>query len=293
MTARTAMRFPALQQYLDRLNHAPQAASLWLDRQGRVQGRYFNATLTSAFQPVRMLDSKRIVGFDGYARSYSESDPGLSLWKLLDHAASDDESVELDRLCRMLHAINFYRQPESAGLDLYLSVHGRLLAAVGANHGIAFRRVLEALGLPHEKIVLQLPPVTRDQRWLLNYVADNHHRNGFRLGINAVGARQALDLLYQAQPEVLKVDAREIGDAAATLRLLRESDRRGVQVVFKRVESATTATTLRQLGEQLGQVVLAQGFLWDQPQASLDVANARRSATALPAGGAFPFRAAS
>ncbi len=29
----------------------------------------------------------------------SKADEGLSLWRLLDHAASDDESVELDRLC--------------------------------------------------------------------------------------------------------------------------------------------------------------------------------------------------
>ena len=105
---------------------------------------------------------------------------GLSLWRLLDHAASDDESVELDRLCRMLHAINFFRQNEAEQADLYLNVHDRLLSAVSSNHGHAFQRILDALGLPIERIVLQLPTVTTNQSWLLNYVADNYRRNGFR-----------------------------------------------------------------------------------------------------------------
>jgi hypothetical protein len=61
-------------------------------------------------------------------------------------------------------------------------VHARLLAAVNNNHGVAYRRILAALELPHERIVLQLPVVTPNQRWLLNYVLDNYRRNGFRLG---------------------------------------------------------------------------------------------------------------
>ncbi|WP_050462683.1 EAL domain-containing protein [Herbaspirillum autotrophicum] len=262
----------ALENYLARLNSSVQAQSrVWLDAEGRAQGKYFNTTLTSAFQPVRLFGAGHIIAYEGFARSYSESDSGLHLWKLLDHAASDDESVELDRLCRMLHAINFYRQPQAAAVDLHLNVHARLLAAVGSNHGIAFRRILNLLELPHEKIVLQMPVVTQNQGWLLNYVLDNYRRNGFRLGISAVDARDALHLLEKVKPDMIKVDARELSDEASTATLLRRTLELGIQVAFKRVENPAVFASLQQLALGSGQTLHAQGYLWDQPQATLGV----------------------
>ncbi|WP_025915977.1 EAL domain-containing protein [Herminiimonas sp. CN] len=278
------MPFPALQKYLVRLPATPQAAtSVWLDRHGRATGRYFNSTLTSAFQAIRAPAAQQIVGFEGFARSHSNSDSGLSLWKLLDHAASDDESIALDRLCRMLHAINFFRQPQAAHTDLYLSVHARLLAGVSANHGNAFRRVLDSLELPHEKIVLQLPLVAKHQNWLLAYVADNYRRNGFRLAVNAADAGQALALLDALQPEAIKVDAREIPDPDAALHLLQEAGRRGVRLIFKRVETEAVAATLHALAASAGQTLLTQGFLRDLPAAALATSNTLGTTADLPA----------
>jgi EAL domain-containing protein (putative c-di-GMP-specific phosphodiesterase class I) len=261
------MTFPALQQYLARLHDSPVDTTLWLDEQGKAHGRYFNSTLTSTFQPIRLLESGRITGVQAFMRSYSTSDEGLSLWKLLDTVATDDQSIELDRLCRLLHAVNFYRQPDLADHDLYLSVHARLLSAVDSNHGTSFRHVLDVLGLPHRKIVLQLPPIQPDQAWLLNYVADNYRRNGFRLAVNAANAHQGLALLDEVQPDVIKVDVREITDEAATLQLLRNAGSRNVPVIFKRVETTVVRDKLQKLGRQSGRPIVAQGYFWDRPQA--------------------------
>ncbi len=184
----------------------------------------------------------------------------------------------------MLHAINFYRQQRAAGHDLYLSVHARLLAAVDSAHGVAFRRVLNGLELPHEDIVLQLPQVTQNQNWQLNVVADNYRRNGFRLALNAADARQAFDLLDQARFEVIKVAAREINDEEATLRLLREAAARGMRLIFTRVQTQAVHATLLRLGEQAQQAIFAQGCLWDLPAASLDAAGAVARATDFAAG---------
>ena len=284
------MFFPALQQYLARLGdgsdgHAA-SRSIWRDGQGRVQGRFFNATLTSAFQSIQALGAdgiNQINGFEGFARSYSASDQGLSLWRLLDQAASDDESVALDRLCRMLHAINFFRQQPAPNADaslavqpdLYLSVHARLLAAVESHHGVAFRRVLDALEVPHERIVLQLPPVRSNQDWPLAVVLQNYRRNGFRLALNADDAQQGcqlLDLPGQAQADVIKVDAREINDEATALRLIRGAALRDVRLIFTRVDTVGVHRTLLRLGEQSQQAILAQGYLWHLPSASLSPA---------------------
>lgn len=269
------MRFPVLENYLARLPHAAMPnAHVWLDNEGRAQGRYFNCTLTSAFQPVRELASGRIAGFEAFLRSYSGQDGGLSLWKLLDHAASDDESIELDRLCRMLHAINFYRQPEASLMehaDLYLSVHGRLLAGVSSNHGMAFRRILDGLGLPRERIVLQLPRITQNQGWLLNYVADNYRLNGFRFAINAKDANEGLDLLHQVRPDVVKLDAREIRDPDAVFKLVRTAAEAGIRTVFKRVESREVMRVLEHLGEDDAQSIHVQGKYRDSPWHALSV----------------------
>ncbi|WP_034297073.1 EAL domain-containing protein [Herbaspirillum sp. RV1423] len=268
------MKYQALEKYLARLDGSvKEGARVWLDAEGKAQGKYFNTTLTSAFQPIRMFGNHEladagIVAHEGFARSYSEDDSGLHLWRLLDQAASDDESVELDRLCRMLHSINFYRQAEDE-VSLHLSVHARLLAAVESNHGIAFRRILNLLELPHEKIVLQMPVVTQNQGWLLNYVLDNYRRNGFRLGISAADARDALALLDKVKPDMIKVDARELADEESTERLLRRAGEHDIRVVFKRVENPTVFGKLQELGSSLSTPVYAQGYLWDTPKSTL------------------------
>jgi EAL domain-containing protein (putative c-di-GMP-specific phosphodiesterase class I) len=267
------MTYPVLKQYLARLGQGGagpnNSTSIWLDADGRAQGRFFNCTMTSAFQPVRELSQGRAVAYEGLARSVSAADQGLSLWKLLDHAASDDESIELDRLCRMLHAINFFRQEDSGGADLYLNVHDRLLSAVSSNHGYAFQRILDALDLPIGRIVLLLPPVTAQQGWLLNYVADNYRRNGFRFALHAASARDGLHLLERVRPDVIRLDAGSRADERSVLDLLAQARQAGARVVFKRVETAESLLALQRIGEASGQALLAQGLLLDPPRTLL------------------------
>jgi len=264
------MSFPILKKYLARLSDASGAASsIWLDHEGKAHGRFFNCTLSSAFQPIRQLASGEVRAYEGLVRSVSAQDQGLSLWRLLDHAASDDESIELDRLCRMLHAINFFRQAGEGTQDLYLNVHDRLLSAVSSNHGHAFRRILDALELPLQRVVLQLPAASPQQGWLLNYVSDNYRRNGFRFAVNVPNAREALLLLDRLRPDVIKLDARELQDSEALLALLKRSAQDNVALVFKRLESTPALTVLRQLGEAADVPLLVQGYMLDEPRADL------------------------
>lgn len=272
------MTYPVLQDYLARLSHVTQAAtSVRLDADGKALGRFFNCTMTSAFQPIRRLAAHpaadlqqgELIGFEGLARSASAADAGLSLWKLLDHSASDDESIELDRLCRMLHAINFFRQPAAGQADLYLNVHDRLLSAVSSNHGHAFQRILDALELPISQIVLQLPAVTPHQGWLLHYVADNYRRNGFRLAVNVASVQEASSLLARLQPDTIKLDARELGDETAAADLLAQCAAAQVRVIFKKLESAKALASLQRIAALARQPVLAQGYLLGHPGAEL------------------------
>lgn len=278
------MTFPVLQEYLSRLYSTPGANTrVWADAEGRAFGRFFHSTLTSVFQPIRCLGDGTVIGYEGYARSHSDSDTGLSLWRLLDHAASDDESVELDRLCRMLHAINFFRQAAAGESDLYLNVHARLLAAIDGNHGVAFGHVLKVLGLPRDRIVLQLPVVVEHQDWLLGYVADNYRRNGFRLALNAANIGEAIVLAEKHRPEAVKVDTRYGLDDGPAIRLLELCAGIGVRVIFKRVDNSDTVDFLQRIAAVSGQAVHAQGFWWNCPSAEV-VAYRSRSAADLPLG---------
>jgi EAL domain-containing protein (putative c-di-GMP-specific phosphodiesterase class I) len=264
------MSFPVLQDYLARLSGAASTtSSIRLDHEGRAQGRFFNCTLGSAFQPIRELGSGAVQAYEGLARSASAQDQGLSLWRLLDHAASDDESIELDRLCRMLHAINFFRQAGANQQDLYLNVHDRLLSAVSSNHGHAFRRILDALEFPLARVLLQLPAATPQQGWLLNYVADNYRRNGFRLAINVAGPGEALQILERLQPAAFKLDARELADTPALRELLQRVQGSGVGLVFKRIETEASLNRLRALADSAGIALLGQGYLLDQTRETL------------------------
>jgi EAL domain-containing protein (putative c-di-GMP-specific phosphodiesterase class I) len=276
---KAVMSFPVLQQYLARLaDPAATSSSLWLDAAGRAHGRFFNCTMTSVFHPVRELDSGAAVACEGLARGISAEDEGLSLWRLLENAASDDESVELDRLCRMLHAINFFRQPDCQQLDLHVNVHGRLLSAVSSNHGHAFRRILASLELPLERIVLQLPPTTPQQNWLLGYVADNYRRNGFRFAVHAGSVQEGLALLERVRPDVIRFDSRDVRDREGLARLLSVAAEKGARVLFHHAEGAGALSSLHGIADLAGVQPLAQGHGLDMPRAVLPAQPVRAAA---------------
>ncbi len=250
----------ALHAYLAQLsNPARSGSSLWLNDQGQAEGQFFNCALTSAFQPICKLGGGAPGAWEAVVRNVAPLDAGLSLWRLLDHAASDDESVELDRLCRMLHAINFFRQPAASNGDLYLSVHNRLLSSVSSNHGHAFRRILDALELPTGRVVLQLPKVSANQRWLLSYVTDNYIGNGFRMALHLGAPSEAEALLARTRLAAIKIDAQAIGSDDTLAALLALAAERGAQLIVRQVETTSARDQLERVAAATGLPVYAQG----------------------------------
>ncbi|MFZ4527127.1 MAG: EAL domain-containing protein [Undibacterium curvum] len=264
------MHYPTLQHYLSRLQSALSNSQLWLDEQGRARGRYFNASLTTAFQAIRSGQDQQVIAYEAYARSFDPTDQGLNVWRLLEFVANDEESVELDRLCRLLHTMNFYRQSGVRQLDLYLSVHSRLLAAIEGNHGMAFRRILDVLELPHQHIILQMPAATASQRWVLAHVVENYRRNGFRVGVNAANLEQAIDLLQRVRPDAIKIDIYAANRPELQISLLEQAERAQCQVIFKRIEQQEKFEAL-QNSHGTASPYLVQGFLFDIPAAELPV----------------------
>lgn len=235
------MSYSALHDYLSRLSSgASPSNSLSIGDDGDVQGRIFNTRLGSEFHPLRVLGTNEVAGYAGRVRPVAFEDQGLPLWRILDGAASDSESVELDRLARMLHAINFFRRADSGKHTLYLNVHDRLLSAVSSNHGMAFRRILDGLELPVEQVVLQLPAVNARQNWMLNYVADNYRRNGFRIAVKVSTAAQVSSVLGHAPVDAVRITSLEGASPADLAQAFGQAAVLNVDVIVK--ESALPAT---------------------------------------------------
>lgn len=226
---------------------------LFEGQDGRIAARFFNARLSSVFQAVRSAENMELIAYEAMARSFSVNDTGLSILKLLEHATSDDESIQLDRLCRLLHVLNFFRQHPAPHIGLYLSVHSRLLTAVNGNHGAAFQRVLANLEIPQQRIVLQLPPITASQGWAIAHVADNYRKNGFRFAVHARNLEQAFELLETVHPHVLKLDLQSAvlqQDTKLFDRLLSISAQRQCQLILRKVDQINASRDLQALSWQ-------------------------------------------
>lgn len=272
------MKFPVLDAYLRQLSsQKADHDKLWIDQQGRVQGRFLNCSLTSVFQGIASLDGKHLMGYEAHSHSYSSSDAGLSVWQLLMNAASDEESVELDRLARMIHVMNFFRQSEQNPLNIFIDVHDRLLTAVSSDHGAAFRRIVSGLGLPPSRIILQLPYVKASQNWALNHVVDNYKLNGFPVATRAADIDEALRHAEALRPGLIRLDISRIGNGDRLARLIERTATLSVQLVFSRVEYDSELLLLREIASEVQSTthhLYVQGSLIDEPQTELSYVEA-------------------
>ncbi|AYH42899.1 EAL domain-containing protein [Azoarcus sp. DN11] len=224
---------------------------------GGVVGDWFGCELSSVFQPVVDPLQHQAIGYEAFLRILGGGQRDLSPWMLFSANADDDRLVALDRLARTVHALNFIASKEE-GL-LFLNVHGRLLAAVAADHGAAFRRVVDALGLPPDRIVIEAPVVASRQADLLSFVLRNYRHNGFRVGVNVESVAQWRTLAGVVRADFIKIDssallADEQGGAALDELLAVAGSGR---VVVKRVEAAPA--------EPWPAGVLAQGYAYGAP----------------------------
>lgn len=257
----------ALERYLHDLPRSADGGhAVWTTPEGRVAGRFLRSSLSSVFQPLIHLDSGREIGHEAFIRSFDDTGGDLSPWNLFANAASDEALIELDRLCRTLHVLNYFGR---AGDDasLFLNVHGRLMLAVGEDHGSAFGRVLSALDIERRRIVIESPEAMSSDLSLLAYVLLNYRYNGYRVGVNLARGEQIGELVRHVRPDFVKLD----GGRDDTLRDIgRHADlcaRHGIQLIVKRVGQDGLAPRLREAG-----VALAQGHALGRPRPATPVA---------------------
>ena len=156
---------------------------------GRVVGHFFHCRLTSVFQPVFDISERQVVGHAAYVRSDAIDDGALSPWGIFALAAEDPLLVRLDRLCRTLHALNYFGAVPERQI-LFLAVQPRLLESVKDGHGRAFEKVLDLIGVETSRVVIEIPPEVNQDRRLLKHVIVNYRSRGYRMFQSRRGQRR-------------------------------------------------------------------------------------------------------
>ena len=177
---------------------------------GWIVGQFFNCWLSSVFQPVLESSGRTIVGHAAYIRSTLTSGGSLSPWQAFGLTEGDKLLVRFDRLCRTVHALNYFSD-DAGKSDLFVTVQPRLLESVKDDHGRAFERILNIIGVETARVVIEIPiEVNRDWR-LLKHVISNYRSRGYRISINHSGVNEdwvaELASLYPLFPEIIRLDA--------------------------------------------------------------------------------------
>lgn len=242
---------------------------------GDVVGDWFGCELSSVFQPIVDPADGSTFGYEAFLRILGSGERTLSPWTLFSANAEDERLVALDRVARTVHALNFITSVSDDSL-LFLNVHGRLLAAVSNDHGGAFRKVIDALGLPPERIVIETPLAASSQPDLLAFVLRNYRNNGFQVAINVDSPAQWQSLSSRVPAQFVKIDGNELMTASDWVERLRGlSSLRG--------EARVIATRLEQkVAEALPPGLLLQGFAYGQPSQRAALAQPERYATRRP-----------
>lgn len=228
---------------------------------GGVHGDWFGLSLSSAFQPIVDSRSRQVAGHEAFLRSGKPNDEGLSPWTLFSTAADDTRVIALDRLARTVHLLNALVAGNR--VPLFLNVHGRLLAAVADDHGHAFRRVVDALGVAPAGIVIETPVEASDQPDLLAFVLRNYRNNGFQVAVNVDSPAQWQALATTVWPQYVKIDSRKLGRG--------QEARERLKWLSALREDATLIVTHVEDGPEdyAAEHVLLQGYALGRPAAEI------------------------
>ncbi|MDK2123197.1 hypothetical protein [Parachitinimonas caeni] len=144
---------------------------------GRVVGRYFKCQLQSAFETVEYDRQPARLASLMVSGPQEQPIPAERLFAL---AAGEDALLRLDRLCRLMHALNHFCIDQRKEW-LILPVHQRLFDYVREGHGRAFASLLGHFGLSPERVVLALPLVAFESPQSARMLA-SFRSHGFRIG---------------------------------------------------------------------------------------------------------------
>lgn len=178
---------------------------------GWISGHFYHCELTSVFQPIFSIDQGKTIGHAAYIRSKSNNDIALWPWQVFSLASKDDQLVDLDRLCRAIHALNYYFNNISKSDNLFVEVHPRLLESVKDDHGRAFENFLDLIGVKTSRVVIEIPAIVNRNWKLLQHVITNYRSRGYQIAANYSGDRSDwMAELWSLYPNIVRIEAGDL-----------------------------------------------------------------------------------
>lgn len=227
---------------------------------GTVAARYFRSSLTSAFQPMVDAGDGEVVGHQAVLRVEAPGGQSVAPWSIYAHAVEDEALARLDRLCRTVHALNYFPWAQ-AGSSLFLNVESRLLSGLSADHGAYFEAVLALLGVPRERVVVVMPPDAIESPAAFVRSAIAYRARGYRVLVPIASiADRELSHVFLADPHYVSIESPAALEDAAWRPFLQALERQGIGAVARRIESEAQAQAARRAG-----VRLLQGFHVGRP----------------------------
>lgn len=234
---------------------------------GWISGYFYHCELTSVFQPIFSIDQGKTIGHAAYIRSKSNNDVALWPWQVFSLASKDEQLVDLDRLCRAIHALNYYLNNISKSDNLFVEVHPRLLESVKDDHGRAFENFLDLIGVKTSRVVIEIPAIVNRNWKLLQHVITNYRSRGYQIAANYSGDRSdwmaELGSLY---PNIVRIEASDLIRHETITPLVETIHSFGAKLLVRDIEtSVQLAVAVRADADYL------QGNLLGEPAHAIEV----------------------
>lgn len=218
---------------------------------GWIIGHFSSNRLSSVFQPVVDANTRQVIGHAAYIRSETDNANVLSPWGIFALATEDTLLVNLDRLCRTVHAINYFSAASGPG-DLFVSVQPRLLESVKDDHGRAFAEVLDLIGVATSRVVIEIPSEVNRNWRLLRHVIGNYRSRGYRIAANHSGASDSwMAELGSLYPDIVRQDASDLLQYNGSDSLLETVHRFGASLLIRDIETRQQMTAAIRAGAHL------------------------------------------
>lgn len=267
------MSFDQLVCYFEEWNEQRSKSTPHLTlNQDTAIGNYKGMQLYSVFQPLFKAKDQSIFAHEALLRARDDQSLPLSPATAFAMPGTANEVVYFDRLCRILHALNFVLQaPHNA--ELFLNVSGRHLLSVGSEiHEGRFDRLLRLCGLKPEQVILEVLEARVDDIAQLNEAVEAYRHRGYRVAIDDFGCEHSnFDRLWRLTPDIVKLDRSLIVQGTTNQRarkilpkLIEIIHELGAQVVCEGIENEDQHALAIDAGTDL-----LQGYYYAQPAAGL------------------------
>lgn len=227
---------------------------------GQLVGRIENVELRSVFQPIYSLGQGRMVGVEGLVRCSGSRGEYISPLQLFGCCGrSEEQNIQLDRLCRYLHLGN-HRLQAPAAHWLFLNVSAHTVVS-GRCYGSYFGDLLREMNFPPQRVVVEILEDSIHDEALLGAAVEYYRELGCTIAIDDFGAGNSnINRVWKVGPDIVKLDRSLLLGATQNIRnrhalpklvdLLHES---GCQVVVEGIETEAEAMVAKQCGADMVQ----------------------------------------